>query len=382
MSLSGGDIVDLAELLKGATSQGELDLFVLASTGDELFEDYLPPNTYALKPLIANLLRLLQKNGTLELFLAYFCKHKPGRDDVAQYIEGKLPGFSKHDEFLKYKVGLSAQKAGTINSAASTNALAPGFEKILRPIIPLLDIQLWLNRIVAIQRQICRIDADGVASGTGFLIGPDLVLTNCHVVSQDFKTCSPDISCRFDYIQLSSGEVETGMEVPLAQDGCLLMSAPSRSDAGGDGQLPTEDELDFALLRLARPVGADRLAGDQPRGWLKVPFSPILPQKDGSIFIVQHPEGGTMKLALDTNSVLGLNSNGTRLRYLTNTEPGSSGSPCLSIDWSLVALHHYGRRTSDAGGYNQGIPIGLIRKKIDREFSSLLAELSHAANAS
>ena len=49
-----------------------------------------------------------------------------------------------------------------------------------------------------------------------------------------------------------------------------------------------------------------------------------------------------MKLALDTKAVIGLNGNGTRLRYRTNTEPGASGSPVFTVDWSIVALHHYG----------------------------------------
>jgi hypothetical protein len=55
------------------------------------------------------------------------------------------------------------------------------------------------------------------------------------------------------------------------------------------------------------------------------------------------------------------NGNGTRLRYDTNTEGGSSGSPCLDAKLNLVALHHGGDPdTGRLAQYNQGIPIDRI----------------------
>ncbi len=50
-----------------------------------------------------------------------------------------------------------------------------------------------------------------------------------------------------------------------------------------------------------------------------------------------------------------MNANQTRVRYRTNTETGSSGSPCFNSDWDLVALHHSG-----IVKYNEGIPINCI----------------------
>jgi hypothetical protein len=34
------------------------------------------------------------------------------------------------------------------------------------------------------------------------------------------------------------------------------------------------------------------------------------------------------------------------------------------MDFDLVALHHLGEKGSAAQGYNQGIPIGLVRDRI------------------
>ena len=72
-----------------------------------------------------------------------------------------------------------------------------------------------------------------------------------------------------------------------------------------------------------------------------------------------------MKLALDTQAVIGANANGTRVRYRTNTDPGSSGSPCFTMDWDLVALHHYGDPKWLNPLFNQGVPIELIRRHIE-----------------
>lgn len=71
-----------------------------------------------------------------------------------------------------------------------------------------------------------------------------------------------------------------------------------------------------------------------------------------------------MKLALDTDAVIGRNANRTRIRYKTNTDPGASGSPCFTMDWDLAALHHYGDPAWQQPMFNQGIPIELIRRRI------------------
>jgi hypothetical protein len=87
-----------------------------------------------------------------------------------------------------------------------------------------------------------------------------------------------------------------------------------------------------------------------------------------ALFILQHPDGRPLELAIDTNAVTALvpaQGSATRVRYRTNTEPGSSGSPCFSADWTLIALHHSGDPKYEKFGakpeYNEGIPIAAIR---------------------
>ena len=81
--------------------------------------------------------------------------------------------------------------------------------------------------------------------------------------------------------------------------------------------------------------------------------------------IAQHPDGKPLKLAVDTESVIGVNPMRTRVRYATSTEPGSSGSPVFDLVWNLVALHQLGDPAYDhPPAYNQGVPIDLIQKRI------------------
>jgi hypothetical protein len=103
------------------------------------------------------------------------------------------------------------------------------------------------------------------------------------------------------------------------------------------------------------------------RGWLRLPtMLPDLSLKD-PLLIVQHPDGAPLKLAIDTSAFLELNSNRTRMRYTTNTEPGSSGSPVFDLEWNLVALHHLGDPAVDklTPEFNQGVPLDIVRRRIE-----------------
>ena len=60
---------------------------------------------------------------------------------------------------------------------------------------------------------------------------------------------------------------------------------------------------------------------------------------------------------------LGNNGNNTRIRHNANTEGGSSGSPCFTVDLYLFGLHHAGDPNFDPDhkpDYNQAIPISNI----------------------
>jgi hypothetical protein len=252
---------------------------------------------------------------------------------------------------------------------------------VIRKELRFIDITRWRERLGEIEAQVCRVEVAGgpMLFGTAFLVGPDLVLTNHHVVASVLEgSRSPrDILLRFDYRRASDGVTlneGTTFQLPSA-DWLLASGPPSPVDwivDPGDS-VPDTDHLDYALLRLEGAPGREpvnfqqAIRDDPPRGWLMVPTVDVAFEPDTPLFIVQHPSAGPLKLALDTRAVVGLNANRTRVRYRTNTEHGSSGSPCFDADWKLVALHHGGDPNFDPlhrPEWNEGIPISAIYRQL------------------
>lgn len=361
-TLSGESIRELAALLSGTLSFDDLQSYVHASTGDRLYDSFVGEGKPKLVT-ISSLLNALEELGTTGAFLAYVYANRPGRPDVRAKIVKQFP---EAVAVLDQRIALSAQAAGIPQPEASTNAIVPGLQRNVRPYLTKIDVRVWQDRLIKIERQVCRIEMDGKALGTGFLVGPDTVLTNWHVF-EIAKSADRvhQLGCRFDYVRLPNGQTDVGQLVMLSSVGGLDSSPCSVAEKSGypDAPLPTVNELDYALLRLAAPVGEEEIEG-APRGWITLPNSVLPLPTDAPILIVQHPEGTPMKLALDTQAVIGLNGNRTRLRYRTNTDPGSSGSPVFTMDWEIVALHHYGDPKWQNARFNQGVPIELVRRRI------------------
>jgi V8-like Glu-specific endopeptidase len=370
-ALSGEDIKKLAKLLATTLSFDDLAIFVHASTGDRLFDVFVSKDQPKI-PMLVQLLNALEDLGSTEKFLAYVYVNRPGRQDVRAAITALFPeAVAVPDK----SIDLSAQKAGAPQAEAPTNAAAPGLQRNVRPYLAKLDVLVWQSRLMKIERQVCRVELEGNALGTGFLVGPDAVLTNWHVfdiAKQAGKVGK--LGCRFDYVRLPSGKDDPGQLIMV--DGAKAVDtspySAAEKTAKPDDPLPTLDELDYALLPLTSRVGEQQVDGAE-RGWIPLPKAVLPLAADAPILIVQHPEGAPMKLALDTQAVIGMNGNKTRLRYRTNTDPGSSGSPVFTMDWDIVALHHYGDPKYLNPLFNQGVPIELIRQRIDKDgFGSAL----------
>src|SRR5215211_5907999 len=173
--LSGQDIAELSALLAESLSSDDLASYVHASTGDRLYVEYVAPGKPR-RPTIADLLNALEERGTTWIFLRYVYVHRPGRRDVRQLILRLCP--EALEGLFDRTVALSAQTAGIPQANAPTNAIAPGLQRNVRPHLAKLDVRIWLERLMQIERRVCRMEVGGQGVGTGFLIGPDMVLTN------------------------------------------------------------------------------------------------------------------------------------------------------------------------------------------------------------
>ena len=310
-----------------------------------------------------------------------------GREvELVQAMAKARPRKARLQELYK-KYGMSipvyVEAAGNQVMNAPVDSVSGGLEKIVKPHLAFADFGLWRERMTLVEGRVCQITINGNAQGTGFLVGPDSVLTNFHVMEPLLNGSKrvTDFECVFDFKRLPDGS-KSRTPVQLHPTEWNIDSSPySPSEVAGkpNQAVPTTDELDYALIRLSEAFGEKPWAmnpnsdgGAPPRGWIHVPEKAPSLKSPMGVLIAQHPSGWPLKIALDTEAInqttnLWLNSNGTRLRYATNTLGGSSGSPVFDLEWNLIALHHYGDPAfNHPAKFNQGIPIGQIRDRLTR----------------
>jgi endonuclease G, mitochondrial len=202
-------------------------------------------------------------------------------------------------------------------------------------------------------------------AGTGWLITDQLLVTNHHVINArnddepDASRDDLDAQAR-STVALFDFDAETlpGTEAPVA-------SLEAVSSA-----------IDYAVLRLDKPSGRKPLR-----------VAPQLPKVGGDSYlamnIIQHPLGGPKRVALRSNLVL--SADDREIRYFTDTERGSSGSPVCDDRWRVVALHRAFTRVSGVSfegkttAYvNSGVPIGAILDDLKKNFPVVWDQLRQA----
>jgi hypothetical protein len=291
---------------------------------------------------------------------------------VAADSEGWLPRLvSAARDARPHNVSLH-QVATGLGLTAVTDHL----ERQIRSDVPDLDVGVWAARLAALESQVCRVEV-GRQLGTGFLVGPDLCMTNHHVIAPLLTdpTGAARATLRFDYRVGADGTtVNPGTGYGLADDWLVCAFPPSRADESDGPDLPAANELDVAVVRLAQRVGelpaglAANLADAPQRRWISSTVDDP-PVANSPLLLLQHPSGTPMRLSM--GSVLSVNANDTRLRHSVNTGPGSSGSPCLDAALRLVGLHHAGDPSFGPARYNAAVPVGAIRALLAERYPAL-----------
>jgi V8-like Glu-specific endopeptidase len=262
----------------------------------------------------------------------------------------------------------------------------PGLEATINAAAGFADPAVLRLRLAEAEVRTARIEIGGKPKGTGFLVGDDLLITAWHVVASGVMGAV----ARFDHSVFTASGNGGGRPVAFAAEWEVTSSAhePVPVEIGPDG--PPAGTWDFALVRLAAPVGAQAIgpnpddASAEKRGSYVLDGSPYAFEEAESIFILGHPEGRPVQLSWASPAQAKETMNGNRVRYQTNTEGGSSGSPVFNRDWRVVALHHAAGPTSipgefnlQHGEFNQGVPISGIVAELKRKLAGRpeLAEL-------
>lgn len=184
----------------------------------------------------------------------------------------------------------------------------------------------YLAKGVAAARPVCRIQlrrpsGEVEGFGSGFLIGPGVLMTNHHVfgVAADARHALADFDYELDVAGVARPPVSFGFD-------------PARL-------FYANKELDFALVAVQpRSVKGNRGLSDW--GWLKLDGTPGKSNLGEYLTIIQHPAGERKQVCVRENKLLKFEDD--ILWYMTDTLGGSSGSPVFNRFWQVVALHHSG----------------------------------------
>lgn len=211
------------------------------------------------------------------------------------------------------------------------------FEKIMEDRPTFLDVSylaIGYKRAKSVVKLRMRYPT-GWYSGTAFLVAPDTLLTAHHNLWIDDRRAEA-VEVMFDYERSVSGaEVESS-----------VIGVDPETFAG-------DVSGDWALLKLEKPQS------DRPTAPLATKPSAVGDQ----VAIIQHPSGMLKQVALHHNLVTFAND--SCIQYLTDTLPGSSGSPVFDNQWNVVAVHQAGGELPVPGKQqtvyrNQGVPIHCV----------------------
>ncbi|QDW35834.1 trypsin-like peptidase domain-containing protein [Bradyrhizobium sp. KBS0727] len=152
---------------------------------------------------------------------------------------------------------------------------------------------------------------------TGFLISEDRMLTNEHCINQA-AVCNSLVAI-FGYELDERNAVKVG-----EQHRCVKF-------------LGSSSELDVAMIQLADKPGTK---------WGSLVLNQRKIVKDEQVYMIQHPQGEPKQISRKDCSVTTVladgNATGTDFGHKCDTLQGSSGSPMLGSDFTVIGLHHFG----------------------------------------
>jgi S1-C subfamily serine protease len=228
---------------------------------------------------------------------------------------------------------------GVVGRDVPWHAPDGAFEKVIgsQPtFLPIAFLEVGLR----VARAVGRVST-GSGSGTGFMIHDNLMVTNHHVI--DSVATAEHSRVEFNLQQSPEGR-DLPSELFTFDPRHGFATSPGK---GGD---------DWTLVRVK---------GDANAKWGAIEAEDARVNAGDYVNIIQHPLGGSKQIALYHNVVAYADSK--RIQYLTDTNPGSSGSPVFDSEWRLVALHHMGGWLAEPNGdgkrlhfRNQGVAASVV----------------------
>ena len=198
----------------------------------------------------------------------------------------------------------------------------------------------WLQKATEVARSVARVKFSN-GSATGFLVAPDVLMTNNHVFEN--KGDAKRATIQFNYQLAADGSIGRVDEWKCAPKDLFR----------------TNPHLDYSVVRIASKNGKKPA---ESWGYLNLRHGASIAVGQ-RVNIVQHPQGRFKEIAFRDNQVRAANPDDPFIQYLTDTDYGTSGSPVFDDWFNVIALHN--QRVPDPSNpnhwyRNQGFKISAI----------------------
>lgn len=212
-------------------------------------------------------------------------------------------------------------------------------EKIIGKQSTLLPIS-WLEVGLQRSRPVVKVSLIDGTYGSGFIVRNNYLLTTHHVI--ETIEAARTATIQFNYQEHVSGRSYEPVSVALDPD------------AG----FRTSESNDWTLVMVREEVNGD---------WGAIDLAPVSVEVNGRANIIQHPGGQAKQISCYHNIIAYMDK--TRIQYLTDTLPGSSGSPVFDSNWQLIAVHRSGGSLIEPGTKkivyrNEGVNINCILQNL------------------
>lgn len=221
----------------------------------------------------------------------------------------------------------------------------------------------FLSKGSEIGKAVARISASGTTwdgksghwRGTGFLVAPNILLTNAHVINS--REVARAAKVEFGYEECPGSELPPTVTYRLDPNRLFVSSGP--------------EDLDYTFVWIEGDA-VERF------GHIQLWRGSFIAVDRHPAHVIHHPDGRPKRASLRRNEIVtSLGAREVLVHYTSDTMHGSSGAPVMRDDWRLFALHHafeqadadlrakLSRNGFDVNYVNEGIKISAIAIDLD-----------------